>query len=506
MDELDYWDELTVKYTFDSFENNYFIGLMQLINQQLDNGVEWLESQEARDFFHGETKYQQDVFEALESEWEGILTEKYKNIDELIGEVYDYGKIHGYQDMSVRIRYTKADKLALTNARNYNYKLIQKLDDELRRSIKNRIFQGLISGENPRAIAPKLAELGLKPLPNSTLSARQRAVMIARTEVARAQNTGILQSYVNEGYEEVKILTSEDENVCYLCLKNAYEFNDDTDVIYSNHGPERVHNIPDLIRKKQYVPLHPNCRCTYLSVWKRDRTPPDNPYTVDLTNEESRNWSYNYNGKYEDLHGDYQFKGNTSLSRQEFLEEYCVDLNELNKPHNREDKLFLQIFTKDASPLNTFLRNGSKPDEFDYYSKKWEEVNLRLMDDGILSDDEILSFDRALIIAQTIFDKYSKPIKENIILCRREKDRFMGKDGAKSYDDKGFTSTSIHEFTKIDKYGREVNYILIPSGTPILYVEGITSSSEDYEVFFPPEVHLEHAENINSKKKVWIYP
>ena len=175
MDELDYWDELTVKYTFDSFENNYFIGLMQLINQQLDNGVEWLQSQEARDFFYGETKYQQEVFEALESQWDRILSGKYETIDDIIEEVYDYGKIQGYQDIQSRIRYTEADKLALTNARNYNYKLIQKLDGELRRSIKNRIFQGLISGENPRAIAPKIVELGLKPLPNSTLSARQRA-------------------------------------------------------------------------------------------------------------------------------------------------------------------------------------------------------------------------------------------------------------------------------------------------------------------------------------------
>ena len=60
MDELDYWDELILKDNFDSFENNYFIGLMQLINQQLDNGIDWLDSPEARDFFYGEIKYQQE--------------------------------------------------------------------------------------------------------------------------------------------------------------------------------------------------------------------------------------------------------------------------------------------------------------------------------------------------------------------------------------------------------------------------------------------------------------
>ena len=118
--------------------------------------------------------------------------------------------------------------------------------------------------------------------------------MIAKTEVSRAQNTGMLQSYVNEGYTEVKILTAEDDNVCHICLKNAYEFNDDAEIIYSNHGKERVHNIQEMIKKKEYVPAHPNCRCTYLSVWKRNRVPPEKPYTTKLTHEDSRNWSYNY--------------------------------------------------------------------------------------------------------------------------------------------------------------------------------------------------------------------
>lgn len=49
----------------------------------------------------------------------------------------------------------------------------------------------------------------------------------------------------------------------------------------------------------------------------------------------------------------------------------------------------------------------------------------------------------------------------------------MGRNGKKTYDDKGFTSMSIHKFAKADKYGDELNYIL----TKILYVEGITSFS-----------------------------
>lgn len=490
MDELNYDEELIIKQNDDGYTNQYFRELMQFINQQINESVDWIDSQEAKDFFYGEIKYQNDVFESLDSQWDRILNGKYETIDDIINEVYDYGKIQGYQDIQSRIRYTDADRLALTNARNYNYQLIQKLDGELRRSIKNRIFQGVISGENPRALASKLVDLGLEPLPNSTLSPRQRAVMIARTEVSRAQNTGMLQSYVNEGYEEVKILTAEDSNVCYLCLKNAYEFKEDDEIIYSNHGAERVHNIQKLIKKKQWVPLHPNCRCTYLSVWKRDRIPPDNPYTVELTNEESHNWSYNHEGK------TYQLQGNTLMSRQDFLEKYGVDVDKLDV----ESKIFIITYTDEGDrAINNFLRGLTSKEEAESI---WNDTIFKLKNIGVI--DYELSFDRALQIKESVFENYAKPLEEDIIVCRREVTRFMGGDGVNEYNDKGCTSTSIYEYAKEEIYGDEINYILIPKGTKVLYVEELTREPEDYEIMFPPGIHLDFVEDVGSKKKIWI--
>ena len=497
-DYLDYWDELTIKSIDDEWSRRYYVYLMNQINQQINEAIDWLDSEEAKDFFFGQVQEQKEIFEELESEWERILNEKYETIDDLLEEVYKYGKIKGYQKISETLKYTETDKLALTHVRNYNFNLIQKLDGELRQAIKNRIFQAVISGENPRSFANKLVDLGLERLPNSTFTPQQRAVMIARTEVARAQNTGILQSYVNEGYTQVKILTAEDDNVCYLCLRNAYEFNEDDEVIYANHGDERVHNIKDLINKKNWVPLHPNCRCTYISIWETKGEPPKNPYTINLTDNNVHNWSYQHNGE------TYAFQGNTSMGRLDFLEKYGVDLEELNKDENKKEKLFLQIFTKDAWPLNTYLRKGKVNKEL--YSEKWNQINNKLIDEGILSEDDILSFDDAVDISEYIFEKYSKTLDEDIILCRREIERFMGDEGATEYSDEGFTSTSIYEFAKADKYGDEINYILIPEGTPILYLEGISTSPEDYEVLFPPGLHLDHVEDVGSKKKVWKHP
>lgn len=491
LNELDYWDELDIKNNDDPHVNNHYREIMQLINQQLDNSIAWLDSQEAKDYFYGEMQYQKDIFELMESQWDRILSGKYDKIEDIIEEVYEYAKIKGYQDIQSRIRYTEADKLALTHIRNYNFKLIRKLDNELRRSIKNQIFQGVIKGENPNNIASKLVKLGVERLPDSTLSPRQRAVMIAKTEVSRAQNTGILQSYVNEGYEEVKILTAEDDNVCYICLKNAYEFNDD-EIIYSNHGKERVHNIQEMIKKKEYVPAHPNCRCTYLSVWKRDRVPPEKPYTTNLINEDTHNWSYNYKGK------KYQLQGNTPMSRQDFLENYGFDINKLSP----QEELFLKIFTKDSSPLNDYLRFG--PDNLDECVERWKNINNNLILRELLSDE--LDFHVALTIAESIFNKYAKTLNEDVMLCRRERERFMGRNGKTTYKDKGFTSMSIYEYTKVDEYGDELNYILIPKGTKVLYVEGITVSPEDYETLFLPNIYLDKVEDLSSKKKVWKLP
>lgn len=489
MDDLNYAEELTIKQNDDGHTNQYFRELMQFINQQINKSAEWIETQEAKELFYDEITYQRNFFEALEFQWERILSGKYEKIEDIINECYEYGKIQGHKDIQTRIRYTNADKLALTHIRNYNYNLIQKLDSELRRSIKNRIFQAVISGENPLALAPKLVELSLKPLPNSTLSPSQRAIMIARTEVSRAQNTGILQSYVNEGYTEVKILTAEDDNVCYLCLKNAYEFNDDDKIIFENKGDEKVHNIKNLIDKKQWVPLHPQCRCTYLSVWETKGEPPEKPYTTKLTNEESQNWSYDYKNKH------YQLQGNTPFSREKFEMKYGIKINKL-KP---EEKLFLQIFTKKSRPLNDYLRSDN-PD-FDSSSREWDELVDDLIEKGVISKK--LGFGDALNISESIFNKYSKPLKEDLIVCRREDERYIGADEKIIYDADGFTSTSIYEFAKEEIYGDQLTYILIPKDTPILYLEGITSSKRDYEVLFPPGIHLDHVENLSKKKQVW---
>ena len=276
LDYFDMWDEFHYKSINDTKTMRYYNLITNLIDNQIDAGIRWLDSKEAEEYFKGETAYQKEVFNALEDEWDNILEGKYNSVEALLSEVYQRGKAKGYTDMRSHIRYTEQDKLALQFARDYNFGLIQRLNDDTVQQIKNTIIRGFLAGDHPNQIAPKILQVAEERLDGSTFTPKQRATMIARTEVSRVQNTGILQSYINEGYTEVKILTAEDNNVCTTGLKYAFHFNDE-EITYENRGKEKVHNILKLIKNGQFPPFHPLCRCTYLSVWHSKGEPPENP-------------------------------------------------------------------------------------------------------------------------------------------------------------------------------------------------------------------------------------
>ena len=51
MDELDYWDELTVKAINDEWTLRYYNHIMNLLNSQVDESIKWLESDDAKELF-----------------------------------------------------------------------------------------------------------------------------------------------------------------------------------------------------------------------------------------------------------------------------------------------------------------------------------------------------------------------------------------------------------------------------------------------------------------------
>ena len=173
------------------------------------------------------------------------------------------------------------NKHTLNFVQQYNFKIIVTPNNYPERNIKNTPIEE-INTRNHYSLANKPLQQEIKPVKCNTSTVKQRALRITKTEVSRAQNTAILQTYANEGYTEVTILTAEDQHVCRLCLANAYQFNKDSEMVYHEDLKDRTHRISDLDEDSR-LPLHPNCRCTYLSVWDSKKDVNSEPDVVNLT-------------------------------------------------------------------------------------------------------------------------------------------------------------------------------------------------------------------------------
>ena len=485
IDEINLWNQYAIKKNDDDYTKEYYSRLVELIDESLLESINWLDSEEAKNFFFNEVKYQQDLFDDLEEYLDEILDKEFISIDALLDNVYKKGKEIGYEDIDERIKFTESDRLALQIAKDYNYMLVNNLSNDLRHKVRYEMFKGLIAGEHPYEMANRLVKIGVEPLPKSTLTPKQRAIMITRTECSRMQNTGILQSYVNEGYKEIKLLTAGDKDVCTICLKYAYKFNEDSEITYANRGEERVHPIEDIMG---LIPFHPLCRCTVLSVWETKGEPPNKPFVTNLTEPENGvTLIQGDDGRY------YPIVGDTHRGRMEFERKYGITADDLSE----EELDFIRMYTKYGDSIINFELRGLINNPKVPPRKVKLEWNKLTKERGIKID-----FERALELAEIVFNK-GKPLEEPIVLVRRERRRHMTEDDDGTYSDSGIISTAIGKDIKSDVYGEEINYILVSDGTKILYVEGITATNDDFEVMLPPNSRLTHLRDEGDHVKVW---
>lgn len=503
LDYFDLWDEFDIKSASNTDEIRYYNHLMNLINGQLDAGVRWLDTNDAQRYFTGETEYQREVFRALEDEWDNILEGKYNSVDALLSEVYRKGKAKGYNDMRSRIRYTEQDKQALKIARNYNYHLIRKIDNNVRSQIKNQIIRGVIAGDHPNTIAPKILSIAEEKLDGSNFTPKQRATMIARTEISRVQNTGILQSYINEGYIEVKILTAEDSNVCDLCLRYAFEFNEDDEITFENRGDERVHNIIKLIKNGKFPPFHPLCRCTYLSVWKSKSDPPKNPHIINLLpNNINEIYTLLFNKdstKLIEVDGNKAYGVNESPD-DKFIFEMKYGISEYDFSVNSSELKLIKLY---SGPGFTFLNEYFRRTVGVIDPNELEQIKAECelgWNSEFVGDENYLTFDEAINASKTIYN-YAKELEEDLVVVRRQKTSMFEYSDGDTYYNSGFLSTSISK--EIYDYGDYVNYIRIPKGSKILYIEGVTLEENEFEVLLPPNIELHLVDEVSDKLLKW---
>lgn len=257
-------------------EQAYLRQIVADLDNQLYAASEWLNTQEAKRFFRTRQSDIDEFFKnsGIQTRLDEIINANVNNSESFIQRFYQIGASLGYRDLRSKLIYTVADREALYRLSQYNFDLIRNLNVTLRDGIREVMFNAVAAGQGADDTTRQLLGLGIEPLPlrNSDgevvrlISSRTRARMIARTEHARAVNTGTLQAYSNYGVDKVEIITVGDSNVCDICLD------------LEDNNPYTLEEAMN------FLPAHPNCRCSYGPVVEAPMLfPEDNPVVVDLT-------------------------------------------------------------------------------------------------------------------------------------------------------------------------------------------------------------------------------
>lgn len=228
-------------------ELNYYNSITRVLDRHVDKYVDWLGTSEAQEAFYQESVQRKEYFNSIEDELDEIINDHTLNANRIIEKIYRKGLDKGYKDIKKYPVFNDACKYGLKATQDYNFELITKLSDDLRETIKHDIFKGIAEEKSIHEVARSITDAGLKPLKDKTLTAYQRASLIARTEISRSMSTGRLQAYANYGVEKVRILTAGDSNVCPICLKAA----------------EKVYTLKEA---QGLIPFHPACRCSIIAV------------------------------------------------------------------------------------------------------------------------------------------------------------------------------------------------------------------------------------------------
>jgi SPP1 gp7 family putative phage head morphogenesis protein len=116
----------------------------------------------------------------------------------------------------------------------------------LTNDVSKRLSRTLVEGYSKGEPMNKL----IKRVQDATDFSRNRAITIARTETLRVGNQAAVERFKSYGVEEVEFVAAEDDRTCEECAilhGNVYE-----------------------LGKEPGLPIHPNCRCTYVAYYKTD--------------------------------------------------------------------------------------------------------------------------------------------------------------------------------------------------------------------------------------------
>ena len=232
-------------------ELDYYNNLKCIIDLHIEKYLDWLDTDEAQEAFNNKRLTNREFFDCIEDELDNAVNDAYSNVNQIIERIYCKGLDEGYKGIKKSPVFNDACRHGLKATLEYNLELISNLSNDLRETIKQEIFTAIAEGQSIREVVCCISDIGLNALKNNALTVYQRACLIARTEIARSMTTGCLQAYANYGVEKVRILTSDDYDVCQICLKSA----------------ENIYTLEEAVN---LMPLHPACRCSIMAVIEQE--------------------------------------------------------------------------------------------------------------------------------------------------------------------------------------------------------------------------------------------
>lgn len=181
--------------------------------------------------------------------------------------------------------------------------------------------------------------------------------------------------------------------------------------------------------------------------------------------------------------------GETPQDQHNFLIKWAIREEELTK----NELQFVKFYSdKGDTIINDYYREIAKTTTANEkrlirieYTKKWSSFLKK----KVGSSKNGISFDEALRISDSIFEK-GKILDEDLVVVRRQDTPLLEFSNFGIYHSDSLLSTSISKNVKPEKYGDYLSYIVIPKGTKIFYIEGITATRGDLEILFSRNKNL----------------
>lgn len=170
-------------------------------------------------------------------------------------------------DLDIAMSFDIKDKRVLawiaTNAKNAGWSISDTIYEDLREKLMEAVAEGMS--------IPKIRDMVSEVFGNIS---RNRAELIARTEVLKASNRGIMEGMIQSRVVESKEwMTTEDDRTCEECmLMDGKEmgleepFFEQGEEHQFESGKTMSFDYEDI----DHPPLHPDCRCTIIAILKEE--------------------------------------------------------------------------------------------------------------------------------------------------------------------------------------------------------------------------------------------